>query len=396
MQNNKTSKSTGLKKIWREIKRPFKKGIWQTIVRLIARLFMSIFRPLIKQVFRAVVRAVVNDRKLAKQILSEEIAKREAGKPSLVCLPHWREHWEGYFQSVSLDELSRRKEVLKSNMDIASREAVEYLFNFRWDEFTNMDNIVLRSPDEVLFGKAIFPEFRREKDEIRKIYAQYKCPYSIPHVEACIPMGCGLKYMPEQVLNDYISGKDIIDGGGWCGDTSMMFMEYDVRNVYCFEPHPKVFESLKKVLSDNEDVLRRRKSKIIPVQCALGNGKGSGTFYSGTDTNLDFGGGLNRPAQGMKCEVEIVSIDDFVREHNLTVGMIKLDVEGSEYDVIKGALNTIKKQHPVLCISLYHTARDFFEIKPMLDDLDLGYKFMVRQFSRFDDWMEYNLLAYTQ
>ena len=39
-----------------------------------------------------------------------------------------------------------------------------------------------------------------------------------------------------------------------------------------------------------------------------------------------------------------------------------MDVEGFEYNVIKGGLNIIKKNNPIMIISMYHTAKDFFEI----------------------------------
>ena len=44
---------------------------------------------------------------------------------------------------------------------------------------------------------------------------------------------------------------------------------------------------------------------------------------------------------------------------------------------MKGALETIKEQKPVLIISIYHNYSDFFEIKPMIEDLNLGYKFKI-------------------
>jgi FkbM family methyltransferase len=82
-------------------------------------------------------------------------------------------------------------------------------------------------------------------------------------------------------------------------------------------------------------------------------------------------------------EIELISIDDFVNENNLDVGVIKLDVEGLEYSAIKGALNTIKNQKPVLLIAVYHTVRDLLEIKPMLEELDLGYTFMLRHLAPY-------------
>ena len=54
-----------------------------------------------------------------------------------------------------------------------------------------------------------------------------------------------------------------------------------------------------------------------------------------------------------------------------------MDLEGFEQPFLRGALNTIKTQKPALMISIYHNYSDFFDIKPMLENLNLGYKFKI-------------------
>jgi len=47
------------------------------------------------------------------------------------------------------------------------------------------------------------------------------------------------------------------------------------------------------------------------------------------------------------------SIDDVVRELNLTkVNAIKVDVEGAELEVLRGAMNTLKRFHPKLVVEV--------------------------------------------
>ena len=61
----------------------------------------------------------------------------------------------------------------------------------------------------------------------------------------------------------------------------------------------------------------------------------------------------------------------------MDVGLITVDVEGAEKDLLSGAIETIKSQKPMLFISIYHSVEDFFEIKPWIENLDLGYKFEI-------------------
>ena len=52
---------------------------------------------------------------------------------------------------------------------------------------------------------------------------------------------------------------------------------------------------------------------------------------------------------------------------------------GFEQQFLKGAENTIKTQKPTLLLSIYHNANDFFQIKPYIESLDLGYKLKIRK-----------------
>lgn len=49
--------------------------------------------------------------------------------------------------------------------------------------------------------------------------------------------------------------------------------------------------------------------------------------------------------------IEIKSFDDFISEHKIKgIGLIKIDVEGWEYEVIQGAQNLLRSAAPALCV----------------------------------------------
>jgi len=66
------------------------------------------------------------------------------------------------------------------------------------------------------------------------------------------------------------------------------------------------------------------------------------------------------------------------------IGCIKLDVEGAEYESILGAEKIVKKHRPVLLISAYHTAKDLYDIIPLIDSWNLSYRFYFRHTLPFD------------
>ena len=79
--------------------------------------------------------------------------------------------------------------------------------------------------------------------------------------------------------------------------------------------------------------------------------------------------------------VKIDTIDNIVQNYWIIPWLIKRDIEWLEYDSILGAEKTLKKYKPILLISIYHSWKDFYEIKPLIESRNLGYKFMIRHLS---------------
>lgn len=76
-------------------------------------------------------------------------------------------------------------------------------------------------------------------------------------------------------------------------------------------------------------------------------------------------------------EIDIITLDSYVKANKIKVGFIKVDIKGFEQEFLKGAKETIKSQKPTMAISLYHSYSDFFDIKPLLESWNLGYRFKI-------------------
>lgn len=182
---------------------------------------------------------------------------------------------------------------------------------------------------------------------------------------------CGIDLLekPELILE-----RDIIDAGAYIGDSSIVLSEYTNKKEYAFEALQQNFLRIEETCRINN------RNNIIPVNSALGAQEGVLAFYI-----REFGetghGLLKRDGVTYKKEekVNVTTIDNYVNNNQLKVGLIKSDVEGAERDLIRGARETICKYKPALLISIYHTADDFFEVKTMIEELNCGYEFKIMQ-----------------
>ncbi len=188
--------------------------------------------------------------------------------------------------------------------------------------------------------------------------------------EACVFVdGCGLRDIEQP---ERFADKDIIDAGAYIGDSALLFSRVTSKKVYAFEPTDKNYRDMLKTIDMN------CLSNVVPCKYALGNERGTvemtNAVVSATNAYVEKS---KMPYIGTEM-VDVTTVDDFVRENHLSVGLIKTDVEGAEQLLLAGAMDTIRSQRPTLLISIYHNASDFYTIKPMLENLGLGYKFKIR------------------
>jgi FkbM family methyltransferase len=170
-----------------------------------------------------------------------------------------------------------------------------------------------------------------------------------------------------------IKNRDIIDAGAYVGDSAIVLSECTSKNVYSFEAVSENFELMLKTIKIND------RKNIVPINMALGSQNkymeimvADRSFKSTFDEQLNKNRTVSR-----KESVKVTTLDSYVEENGLDVGLIKTDVEGFETQLLQGAYNTIKKCLPVLIISIYHSGHDFFNIKPMIESWNLGYSFQV-------------------
>lgn len=162
----------------------------------------------------------------------------------------------------------------------------------------------------------------------------------------------------------------------------MLSKELAVKNIFCCEPDKNNYETLCNVIQ-----LNKKQDTLIPLEIWVWSKEGI-VFFDWWEW------GWSRTNKNWKYQIRINTIDKIVKENNINPWLIKRDIEWLEYDSILWSMETIKKYKPILIISIYHTPKDFFEIKPLLDSWNLWYRFKIVHCEEWISPAEIMLLAY--
>lgn len=147
----------------------------------------------------------------------------------------------------------------------------------------------------------------------------------------------------------------LLDIGAYRGDfTQFMLSESHIQNAFLFEPNLDNYTVLETTFQKN--------NKIKLINQAVGNTRSTLTFYCNND--LATGSILqyndtddqNNPSTKKCSSVEQITIDDYLENTHSSerISFIKIDTQGYDLNVLKGAVNTIQKHQPWLIVELIY------------------------------------------
>lgn len=170
-----------------------------------------------------------------------------------------------------------------------------------------------------------------------------------------------------------------VDLGAYNGDTVREFLE-TTRNrfesIIAVEPDPKNYKKLSKLEQVGTDMRIEIHNKAA--------------WNYETTLNFSCDGGRNSHIRFTGTPVETVSVDRLLDGRRASY--IKIDVEGSEFEALDGAKNTILKFAPKLAVSAYHHTVDFYKLVVYINSLNPDYKVFLRHHPYIPAW-ETNIYA---
>ena len=145
--------------------------------------------------------------------------------------------------------------------------------------------------------------------------------------------------MIQKVVKD---GDVVLEIGANRGYYALMESKLVGKNgkVYCIEPLPENVEHLKKNIELNGY------NNMEVYQLAIGDKNGTASMSISSHSNL--GSLMDKKDSRIvgSLKVKLVTLDNFLKEKRFP-DFIRMDVEGYEYNIIKGMMNVLKSNKPL-------------------------------------------------
>ncbi|OIO31238.1 hypothetical protein AUJ77_00305 [Candidatus Nomurabacteria bacterium CG1_02_43_90] len=152
---------------------------------------------------------------------------------------------------------------------------------------------------------------------------------------------CYETHILKEIMNNIKKGDTVLDIGANIGHHSLFISKVvgDKGNVISFEPISFLREQFEKSTSINKS------ANVTVMPLALGEKESKETIHI-CESNTAGSSIVNFSAVGKKESIKVVTLDSL----SLNPSFMKIDVEGYEYFVLKGAEETIKKNHPKILL----------------------------------------------
>ncbi|MDR0394249.1 MAG: FkbM family methyltransferase [Tannerella sp.] len=174
-----------------------------------------------------------------------------------------------------------------------------------------------------------------------------------------------IQYFPNGMF-EFSAHESYFDCGAFTGDTIEEFLKATgglYRHIWAAEPDRSNYKRLMEYVGE------KKLSDIDVINKGI-------YAYAGRLPFREDGSMLSMISDDADHYIEVDTIDRITGDHPVTY--IKMDVEGVELMALKGAEQTIRRDKPVLGISVYHKERDLIDIPQYIKEIVPEYKFYFR------------------
>ena len=193
-----------------------------------------------------------------------------------------------------------------------------------------------------------------------------------------------------KVMSLYLDGLSgiFIDVGGNIGaNTIPLAVKYPQIEFYCYEPHPDIFARLKSNIKLNN------LNNVEPSNFAISNVENKTTKFFAQKNIDNMGKSSLKLNSDIKDHVEIsvptIKIDSMFVDSVDPILLIKIDTQGTEFQVLESAASTIEKFRPAIFFELedrYYADEERIKTKKALKEFFDSLKYSLFNISKGVDF----------
>ncbi|MCH8555205.1 MAG: FkbM family methyltransferase [Schleiferiaceae bacterium] len=156
-----------------------------------------------------------------------------------------------------------------------------------------------------------------------------------------------------------------VDVGANVGQTTEVLLStFPGTAVVAIEPDTDSFEKLKTAYQSDD--------RVTCLQAFIGAQKGSTTYYRNAHSDMNSGLKSGKEAWGKVVDevtIDVHTLDALAVEQKLQhINFLKVDTQGYDFEVLKGATGLLKRQ-AIDLVAIEHIFSDMYEKLPQLDEV---------------------------
>jgi FkbM family methyltransferase len=157
----------------------------------------------------------------------------------------------------------------------------------------------------------------------------------------------------------------VVDVGAYIG-LHTLTMSKLANTVYSFEPQPLIYQCVKNTLTT------QKIENVILHHVALSNNLGMTNIHTNNngDASLE---GIRDTKFSMSFPVNTKTLDSYNIDK---INLIKIDVEGHEWEMIEGASNSIIKNKPIIILETFKTKKNIKKIEEFILQYNYTYTYI--------------------
>lgn len=230
-------------------------------------------------------------------------------------------------------------------------------------QFELPQNVLAKAPD---IRRAF--ELWEDEESRRQFVGHLRFRLNLDH--KALPGNSRDDYFPPDILTRLPGNTVFVDCGAYDGDTIRKFLEHQqglFGRIYAFEPDAVNCRRLSAFIDGLGPELA---AKVVVHNAGVGAARGKIGFNATGNMSASFN-------EAGEDEVDVVTLQETVAADGAPV-FLKFDVEGAEWDALKGAEQLLAQARPLLAISVYHRPDDLWQLPLYIKSLDPGYRFFLR------------------